>query len=337
MLASELARKLGCDFVGPGDPEIDGVAPIDEAAPSDVAFLYNRIYRRRIASTSAGMVVLQSDDLPDRHDFAAAISDNPHRCMAQAVDLLYPKEIIEPHVDRSANIDPSATIGKKVSIGAFARIGPGCVVGDGAIIGEGVVLGARVHLGPRCRLFPRVVVYADTWLGEGCIVHAGTVLGSDGFGFAPTEDGILKIRQVGRLIIEQDVEIGANCTVDRGSFTETRICRGTKIDNLVQIAHNCRIGECCLIASQTGLAGSTILGDRVMVGGQVGFAGHQKVGDGSIILAKSGVVSDVPPRSKLFGIPARNSITEHREGIYLARLGELFKRVKALEKKLEEK
>jgi len=337
MLASELAKELGCDYLGPGDPEIIGVAPIDEATSSDVAFVHNPVYLKRLSSTSAGLVVLMDKNIPEGRNFAVTISDNPHRSMAQAVDLLYPEKMIEPGIHPSAVVDPTVKIGKNVFIGARAYIGAECVVGDGSIIGEGVVLSDNIHIGPGCRLYPNITVYSGTWLGEGCIIHAGAVLGSDGFGFAATEDGVLKIRQVGKLVIEQDVEIGANSTVDRGSFSETRIGKGTKIDNLVQVAHNCKIGEFCFIASQTGLAGSTVIGDRVMVGGQVGFAGHQKIGDGSLIFAKSGIASDVPPGSKYFGIPAKESNIVHREHAYISRLQKLFRRVRTLEKLLEDK
>ncbi|RKZ28178.1 UDP-3-O-(3-hydroxymyristoyl)glucosamine N-acyltransferase, partial [bacterium] len=174
-------------------------------------------------------------------------------------------------------------------------------------------------------------------LGESCVIHAGSVLGSDGFGFAPAKEGIDKVRQVGKLVIEQDVEIGACCTIDRGTFTETHIGRGTKLDNMVHIGHNCKLGEYCLIAAQTGLAGSTVIGDRVLIGGQVGFAGHQVIGDDCIFFAKSGISGDVPPKSRYFGYPAKERMTAHRESGYISRLGELFKRVKKLEKILEEK
>ncbi len=337
MRASEIAKSLNCAFLGPGDPEIRAVAPMDEAGQGDIAFLHNHAYRRRLASTHADCIVMREEDVPENREFAAIVSDDPHRSMAEAVDLLYPERLPSGLVDSSARIHPTAKVGGGVSIGVFTAVGEGCEIGDGTIIGDNVSIASNVLIGKDCRIYSGVSIYSQTVLGERCIIHSGTVIGSDGFGFAPTRDGILKIRQVGRVVIEDDVEIGANCTIDRGSFNETLIGSGTKIDNLVHVAHNCKIGRFCLIAAQTGLAGSTVLGDRVMVGGQVGFAGHQRVGDGSILFAKSGIAGDVPPGSKLFGIPAKNSIDAHRERVCVSRLEELFKRIKMLEKLVEEK
>lgn len=337
MKASELAEKIGGRFIGPSDPDIISIAPINEAQSGDISFIHNPVYRKYISETSASCVVLDEKILPKESGLAIIVHNDPHGAMALAVDILYPETERASGIDRTAIIDASSMIGENVSIGANAFIGPACVVGDSSSIGANSVLMSDVHLGPNCVIYPNVSIYPRTWLGERCIVHSGSVLGSDGFGFAPTKNGILKIRQVGKLIIEQEVEIGANCTIDRGSFTETRIGRGTKLDNLVHVGHNCKIGEYCLIAAQTGVAGSTIIGNRVMVGGQVGFAGHQKIGDGSILLAKSGVQGDIPPGSKLFGYPAKDSVISHREAGYITRLASLFKRVKALEKLLDMK
>ncbi len=335
MRASKLAERLNAQFLGPGDPEINSVASIVEAQEGQVAFLHNSKYRKYLSDTKASCVVMLEQDVPEKRAIAAIVSENPHRAMAEAVEVLYPQEMPLPAIHPTAVIDPTATIGDDIVIGAQVSIGPDCVIGDRSRIGAGCSI-SGAHIGPNCTIYPNVTIYPKTWIGEKCVVHAGSVLGSDGFGFAPTEDGILKVRQVGKLIIEQEVEIGACCTIDRGSFNETRIGRGTKIDNLVHIAHNCKIGEFCLIAAQSGLAGSTVLGDRVMVAGQVGFAGHQKIGDRSIFLAKSGVSGDFPPDTTVFGYPGKDRMTAHREVAYIARLGELFKRVKELEKKLED-
>ncbi|HHS50326.1 MAG TPA: UDP-3-O-(3-hydroxymyristoyl)glucosamine N-acyltransferase [candidate division Zixibacteria bacterium] len=338
MRASEIAKTLtDCEFLGPDDPEISAVSGIAEAGSADIAFLHNRSYKKFLAETGAGCVVMRREDIPESRDFAVIVSSNPHLSMAQTVKLLYPELLPAPSISSDARIHPSAKIGKGASIGAFSAIGEKTCIGDGTIVAENVTIGADVTIGARCRLYPGVTIYPKTTIGNDCIIHAGTVLGSDGFGFAPSPDGILKVIQVGRTVIEDEVEIGANSAVDRGSFGETRIGRGTKIDNLVQVGHNCRIGKYCLIAAQTGLAGSTVLGDRVMVGGQVGFAGHQTIGDGSTILAKSGVAGEIPPKSKLFGIPAKPSREAHRDVLLISRLDELFKRLRQLEKLLEEK
>lgn len=336
MLSSELAKEIGGEFIGPGDPDLRSIRPLGEAGEGDLAFLHNPKYKTFLEETGASCVVLNADSLPDNREFAAIIHDNPHKAMAVAVDILYPVKSPEPGIHPSAVVDLGATIGEDVYIGPNVNIGGGCVIGDRSIIRAGCNLMADVHLGPDCHLYPNVTIYAKTWLGEGCIVHSGTVLGSDGFGFAPSDDGILKVRQVGKLVIEQGVEVGACCTIDRGTFTETRIGRGTKLDNMVHIAHNCRLGEYCLIAAQSGLAGSTELGNRVIVAGQVGFAGHQKIGDGCIFFAKSGINGDIEPDSQYFGYPAKPRMQAHRENAYISRLGELFKKVNLLQKELEE-
>ncbi len=335
MFASELAKEINGRLIGPGDPELKAIRPIGEAGEGDLAFLHNVKYKKILAETGASCVVLSEASLHDEHGYAVIIHDNPHQAMAVAVDLLYPGAEYQPGIHPSAVVDLSATIGEGVYIGPNAYIGGGCVIGDDSIVESGCNLMSDVHLGAKSHLYPNVTIYPKSWLGKNCIIHAGTVLGSDGFGFAPSEDGILKVKQVGKLVIEADVEIGASCTIDRGTFTETRIGRGTKLDNLVHIAHNCKLGENCLIAAQSGLAGSTELGDRVIVAGQVGFAGHQVIGDDCIFFAKSGINGDIEAGSQYFGYPAKPRMQAHRENAYIARLGELFKKVKELKRKLE--
>lgn len=334
MHASELARRLGGEFVGPGDPDVRSIKPIGEAGAGDVAFLHNVKYKPQLETTGAVCVVSAEECLLEDRKFAAIVHSEPHKAMALAVDILYPEIIPEPGVHPSAVVEKSARIGERVYIGPNAFIGADSEIGAGTIIESGCSIMTDVQIGANCHIYPNVVIYPKSRLGEGCILHAGTIIGSDGFGFAPTNDGILKIRQIGSLVIEEDVEIGANCTIDRGTFTETRIGRGTKLDNLVHIAHNCRIGKYCLIAAQTGLAGSTQLGDRVIVAGQVGFAGHQKIGDNCVFFAKSGINGDIEQGSQLFGYPAKPRLQAHRDNAYISRLGELFKEVKELDKKI---
>jgi len=336
MLASKIASSIDGILIGPGDPEIKTIAPINEAQEADIAFLHNDKYAPFLGNCKAGCVVVREDLVPKEHDYAIIVSENPHLCMGIVIDLLYPKPELQYGIHPQAIVDRSATIGKNVNIGPLAFIGPECIIGDGSKIESGSKLMGKIHIGQNCEIFPNVTIYPNSWIGENCVIHAGTIIGSDGFGFAPTEDGIIKIRQVGKTIIERDVEIGACCTIDRGSLTETRICRGTKMDNMIHIGHNCRIGEYCLIAAQSGFAGSTIVGDKVIIAGQVGFGGHQKIGDGSIIFAKSGVNGNVEPGSVLFGYPAKDRMKAHREQVYVSKLNELFKDVKRLKKLLED-
>ncbi len=334
MQASELARRLGGEFVGPGDPDVRSIKPLGEANAGDVAFLHNVKYKPQLETTKASCVVSAADCIYEGRKYTAIIHPEPHMAMALAVDILYPELIPEPGVHTSAAVDNSARIGDRVFIGPSVFVGADSEIGAGTIIESGCSIMPDVRIGENCHIYPNVVIYPKTCLGGRCIIHSGTILGSDGFGFAPTNDGILKIRQIGSLVIEDDVEIGANCTIDRGTFTETHIGLGTKLDNLVHIAHNCRIGKYCLIAAQTGLAGSTHLGDRVIVAGQVGFAGHQKIGDNCIFFAKSGINGDIEPGSQLFGYPAKPRLQAHRDNAYVSRLGELFKEVKELAKKI---
>ncbi|MCK5833437.1 UDP-3-O-(3-hydroxymyristoyl)glucosamine N-acyltransferase [bacterium] len=336
MRASEIAKFLDSEFIGPGDPDISSIGSINSASSRDIVFLHNPSYRKWLTETKAGCVVLKKENIPIERNYAVIVSTDPHRSMAECVDILYPERLPKPQINSEARIHASARVAEGVYIGPFTAIGADSVIEEGCVIGDGVSIGQDVIIGPKSMIYAGVKIYSKTEIGEKCIIHAGTVLGSDGFGFAPTPEGILKVRQVGKLIIEDSVEIGANCTVDRGSFGETRIGKGSKIDNLVQIAHNCIIGKYCLIAAQSGFAGSTSLGDRVMVAGQVGFAGHQKIGDDSLFYAKSGITGDVPAGSRYFGIPAKNSIEAHRESVYVSQLNGLFKRVKELEKKLKE-
>jgi len=334
MLASELAKLIDGDLVGPGDPDLRGIRPLGEAGANDLAVLHNIRYKAKLAESGAGCIVMQKDVLPENRTFTAILHDNPHQAMAMAVEILYPLQRPTPGIHETAVVDETARIGKDVFIGANAVIGADCVIDDDTIIESGCSIMSDVQLDSNCHIYPNVTIYSKTQVGDKCIVQAGSVLGSDGFGFAPSDEGILKIRQVGCLIIEEDVEIGACCTIDRGTFTETRIGRGTKLDNMVHVAHNCIIGEYCLIAAQTGIAGSTIIGNRVIIAGQVGFAGHQKIGDGCIIFAKSGVNGDIEPGTQLFGYPAKPRMQTHRENAYISKLEGLFKEVKELKKKL---
>jgi len=232
-------------------------------------------------------------------------------------------------------VDPSVVLGGGVSVGPNAVIGPGCRIGDRTVVGPGCILGEDVTVGSDCLLHPGVVVRERCTVGDRCILHPGVVLGSDGFGFA-TVDGVHhKVPQVGTVVLEDDVELGANVCVDRGALGETRIGRGTKVDNLVQIAHGVTVGKGCLLVAQVGISGSTVLGDHVVMAGQSGVAGHLKIGNRVVATAKAGVVRNVPDGTMVSGFPARPHREWLRDAAALRRIEALRQKVRELEVALE--
>ena len=288
--AARLADALGLPLVGP-DRAITAVAPLESAGPEALA------YAEGAVSGEAGCVIAK-EPIDGR---AVIVAADPKLAFIHALTLLFPEE-------RAAGVHPSAVVegqlGEGVTVGANAVIGAGAVIGDRVWIGEGVIIGPGCGVGDDTRLFPKVVLYPGVRIGRRCRVHAGAVLGADGFSYHPTAQGPVKVPQVGGLVIEDEVEIGANTCIDRAFLTETRIGRGSKLDNLVQIGHNVRLGPACVIAAQVGVAGSTTFGAGVLVGGQAGFTEHLSVGDGARVAAGSGVIRDVPARETWLGVPA---------------------------------
>ncbi len=331
----ELARVIGARLEGDPDIIVDGVAGLDEAGPSDLSFLVNPRYREAALHSSAGALVAGSDERIDGRPILR--SDNPYLAFARAVEVLSPAEAPAAGVHPTALVDPSAEIPPDAAIGAFAVVGEGSQLGAGATVGIGTVIEPGVTIGPGTRIFPRVTIHRGTRIGARCVVQSGSVLGSDGFGYATDHAGTHHpVPQRGGLDIGDDVDIGANVTIDRGSIGDTVIGPGTKIDNLVHIAHNVRIGRNAIIVAQVGIAGSTRIGDYVVIAGQAGLVGHLNVGDRAKIGAQAGVIGDVEAGTEVSGYPAR----PHREGMkiqaLLRRLPELFERLKALEEKLRD-
>ncbi len=331
----ELARRTQAELEGDGGIRITGAAPIDKAQPGDITFIANPRYLKHLATTRASAVVLDKD--APRPEIAALRHANPYLTFARIIDILYPEDIEVP-----VGVDKSTVVEKGTSIPASACIGPLCHIRQGTSVGEGtrlvssVYLGRNVKIGKNCLLYPGVRVMDGCSLGNDVIIHSSTVIGSDGFGFAESESGLKKIKQIGWVEIEDDVEIGSNCSVDRGALGPTRIGAGTKIDNLVQIAHNVEIGRSCIIVSQVGISGSTKLGNGVVLAGQVGVIGHLDLGDGVMVGAQSGVAKSVPAGKKVFGSPARDITETKRIEVALTRLPELLKRVKKIEDKLSD-
>jgi len=281
-----------------------GIAPLQTAEAGEVSFLDNRKYADALAATRAGAVIVHPD-MADRvpATAVAVISDEPYAAWARVAALFHPVPPARPGVHPTAvvaadaAVDPGAEIGPLAVIGNHAEIGPCCCIGPAAIIGDGVVLGADCRIGAHATL-------SHALLGDRVIVYPGARIGQDGFGFAVGGEGFVSVPQIGRVVIEDDVEIGANTTIDRGSLHDTLIGAGSRLDNLVQIGHNVRLGRGCVIVSQVGISGSTILEDHVMVGGQAGFTGHLRIGMRARIGAQAGVMSDVPPGADVVGSPA---------------------------------
>ncbi len=308
--AADVAALVGGALVGDAAVRITGVAPLDRAGPGDLTFLAASRYVPYFHASRAGAVLLTGDHRGLEPGPATRIVvDDPHRAMLAVVQVLYPAPRPEAAVHPTAVIGAGARLGRDFSAGPYAVVGAGARLGDRVQLMAGAVVGDGVQIGDDVVLYPRVVCYAGTIVGSRVILHAGVVLGSDGFGYVPGKAGHQKIPHVGRCVIGDDVEIGANTTIDRGSVDDTVVGPGTKIDNLVQVGHNCRIGARCLLMAQVGLAGSTHLEDDVILAGQVGVAGHLTVGRGARVAAQSGVMNDIPAEATWFGYPA----TGHHE------------------------
>ena len=301
---------------------LSGIAPLQSATGDEVSFLDNRRYAELLTNTRAGAVIVHPD-LLDRvpPQCAAIATTEPYAGWARVATLFHPLPPAQPGthptavVDAEARVDPSAEIGPLAVVARGAEIGPRCRVGPLAVVGESVVLGADCRIGAHAS-----VSYAI--LGERVYVYAGARIGQDGFGFATTKRGLLTVPHVGGVLLGDDVEIGANSTVDRGSTLDTVIGAGSRLDNLVQIGHNVRLGLCCVVVSQAGISGSTVLGDFVVIGGQAGLAGHLHIGDGARLGGQAGVMADVPPGAEFLGSPAMPVRAFFRQVATLRRLAE---------------
>lgn len=315
-----------------GDPtvEVCGIASLEGAGPTDLSFLANPRYMDAARASAAGALVVGKDYRSNGQNVLR--SDNPRLTFARAAALLAPLAPIEPGVAETAIIHPSTRVPDDAAIGPYAVIGADVVLGARTVIGGGTIIEDGVVIGEGTRLFPRVTVHSGTRLGSWCVVQSGSVLGSDGFGYATDASGRHHgVPQRGGLVLGDDVEVGANVTIDRGSAGDTTIGDGTKIDNLVHIAHNVRIGSGAIIVAQVGVAGSTSVGDGAVLGGQAGVVGHAKIGDRARIGAQAGVIGDVPADAEYSGYPARPHREQMRAHALFGRLPELFERLKAIE------
>ena len=332
MKLRELAERLACRLEGDGDVEILRVAGIEAAGPGDVTFLANPKYAAALASTGASAVIARAD--APAAPCPMLRTDEPYLAFARAVGLLSPNQRPAPGVHSLALVATSAAIGREVSIGPFVAIGEGARIGNRTIIFPNVTIGSGAVLGDDCIIHSNVAIRENVTLGDRVILQNGVVIGGDGYGFVRRKDGTHeKIPQVATVVIEDDVELGANTTVDRPAVGETRIQQGTKIDNLVQIGHGVTVGRNVLMAAQAGVAGSTHIEDDVMFGGQVGVGGHLTIGKGAIAVGQSGVTNSLEPGAVVAGYPAIDGKEWRKASVIFRRLPELKRRIEELEAK----
>ncbi len=346
----EITRRFGGEVMGNSAHRIDSLAPLDQAQAHQLAFLSNPKYLLQVETTHAGAVLIAPEDLTKLTSCGERnfiVTSNPYAYFARVaqmlIDLAAPKKLAGIH--SSAVVDPTAKVAASVVIGPHVVIEAGAVVGENVRLDANVVVGRCTSIGDEAHLYPNVTVYSDCKIGARATIHAGAVIGSDGFGFAPDFSGEgqarvgswVKIPQVGGVTIGNDVEIGANTTIDRGAMTDTMIDDGVKIDNLVQIGHNCKIGAYTVIAGCAGIAGSTTIGRHCMIGGAVGIAGHVTLADGVIVTAKSGVSKSLlKPGIYTSAFPAINHTDWNRSAALLRHLDKLRDRVRALEATIEQ-
>jgi UDP-3-O-[3-hydroxymyristoyl] glucosamine N-acyltransferase len=336
MKLGELARQLGeREVEGDSGFELEGVATLADAGPSHLGFLRAAANASELGGSRVGALIA-----PPGVDVAGRPvirSLQPNLDFARATSILLPSPRPAPGIHERAHVAATARVDPTAAIGALAHVGASCEVGAGSLVHAGALLLDDVHVGADCVIHAGAVVREGSRLGDRVILQPGAVIGGDGFGYEFNEKGELeKVPQVGRVVLEDDVEVGANTTIDRARLGETRIGRGTKIDNLVQVAHNVTIGAHSALVAQTGIAGSATLGERVFFMAQSGLAGHVEVGDGSFVGARGGVIGNTPAGSRVWGFPARAERVWHRSQALLVKLPELFRRVRRIERALED-
>lgn len=334
--ASQIAALVSGKVEGDGNVTVSTFAKIEEGHPGAISFLANPKYTHYIYSTKSSIVLVSNDFVPEEPISCTLIRvADPYATVAFLLDMVSKMTAVQPEgVEQPSYIAEGVEIAADCYVGAFAYVGKGALIGKNVKIYPQVYVGAGAVIGDNTILYPGVKIYHGCKIGKNCILHSGVVIGSDGFGFAPVNGEYNKIPQLGIVELEDNVEIGANTTIDRAMMGATKIRHGVKLDNLIQIAHNCEVGANTVMAAQAGVAGSTKIGAGCMVGGQVGFAGHIHVGDGSEIGAQSGIPNDVKPGSRLMGYPAVNAGEFARQAVYTKNLGKLFDRVKKIEKEL---
>ena len=330
-----IARLLNCSFEGKGKTEIRGVSSLEKAGEGDLVFLAHKRFLELLDKSKASAAIIPVEEAYDR--IPVIKSKNPHLSFVRAVEMFYEPYRPEAGIHPTAVVSPSAKFGKDVSIGPFVHVGDGVKIGDKTVIFPFVAIYSGAKIGKETVIHSHVSIREDVRIGNRVIIHNNSVIGSDGFGYLRDKDSSsIKIPQVGTVIIKDDVEIGANTAIDRAALGETVIKKGTKIDNLVQVAHNVEIGPNSILAGQVGISGSVKMGKNVVMGGQVAVADHLKIGDNVMVAGRTGITRDVPDNSVIAGFPHQDIREWRRLVTTLPRLGELFKDIRDLKRKIEE-
>jgi UDP-3-O-[3-hydroxymyristoyl] glucosamine N-acyltransferase len=335
--AATIAGFLKGEIIGDPDTRVNTIAKIEEGHPGALSFLANPKYEPYIYTTRSSVVLVNRSFIPTGEIEATLIKvENSYESFASLLQMVDKNRPRKKGIHKTAVIEQTSSVGTDVYIGPFVYIGENCNIGDGCNLYPHVFIGDNTRIGEKCTLNPGVKIYHDCIIGDDCVVHAGSVIGSDGFGFAPQSDSeFMKIPQIGNVVIEDNVEIGANVTIDRATIGSTIIRKGVKLDNLIQIGHNVEVGENTVMAAQTGISGSTKVGKNCMFGGQVGLAGHLKIADGTKIGAQSGIPGNVKKEnSVLLGYPAIDHKDFLRSSIVFRKLPELKTKIDDLEKEI---
>jgi UDP-3-O-[3-hydroxymyristoyl] glucosamine N-acyltransferase len=338
--AEQIAGILNGEVVGDADITVRGLSKIEEGTEGTLSFLSNPKYEEYIYTTGASICIVNNSFTPSKSipsTLTMIKVEDAYSCFAKLLEFYDQMRKKEPKIESPSFIAESATIGSDLYLGAFGYIGENSLIGNNVVIYPNVYIGENVKIGDNCILHPGSTVYVDCVIGNNCTIHAGTIIGADGFGFAPNENGeFQKIPQIGNVIIEDNVEIGSNCTIDRATMGSTVIKKGVKLDNLVQIAHNVEIGQNTVMAAQVGVAGSTKIGNNVMIGGQAGIGGHIHVADGTKIVAQSGIPNTIRKADTLMGSPGIPLEDFKKSYFGFRKLPQILKRLQEIENKIKD-
>ena len=335
--AKQIADFIGGKVEGDINATVNTFAKIEEGTKGAISFLSNPKYIHYIYDTQSSIVLINNDVELERPVSTTLIRvENAYECVAKLLQLYDAARPKKQGIDSLAFISPKATIGENVYIGAFAYISDNAVIGNGTMVYPHATIGDNVKIGEKCKIYPNVVVYEGCKLGNEVTIHSGSVIGADGFGFAPNTEGYAKIPQIGIVTIEDNVEIGANTCIDRSTMGSTIIRKGVKLDNLIQVAHNVEIGENTVMSAQVGIAGSTKIGSWCMFGGQVGLAGHITVGDKTFLGAQSGVPGNIKGDQTLIGTPPMEPKAYFKSQAIFRKLPDMYKQINELQKQLDE-
>ncbi|WP_128331427.1 UDP-3-O-(3-hydroxymyristoyl)glucosamine N-acyltransferase [Apibacter sp. HY039] len=335
--AEQIANLVKGEVLGNPDVKVSYISKIEEGKPGTLTFLGGEKFQAYLKDTQASIVMISKNLLPEDISGLPTIIlvEDAYSAFNQLLRFYNEMKSQKSGIEQPSFISDSTTLGTDIYIGAFAYVGNNVKIGNNSKIYPQTYLGDNVSIGDNCFIGPGVKIYNDCIIGNNCVIHGGTIIGGDGFGFQPTNNGYEKVPQLGNVVLEDNVEIGSNCSIDRATIGSTIIKKGVKLDNLIQVAHNVEIGEHTVIASQSGIAGSSKIGSWSMLGGQVGISGHIKIGNKVVIQAQSGITNDVPDSQRLFGSPAMQYMKYQKSFIYFKQFPEIVKRIDQLEKKME--